>query len=90
MRRVEHEMVRAIRKRKSWRGKNTEVRVYSDLAKVYLFGKHIADYVYGVGTVVNENTLSQWPTVTTKSRLRALNVDVYTSRHITYLNGQPV
>jgi hypothetical protein len=34
--------------------------------------------------------LRQWPTVTTKSRLRALGANLTQKRGVIYLNGNPV
>ena len=36
--------------------------------------------------MVKAKALKRWPTVTTKSRLRALGVNVYTRKGITYVN----
>lgn len=93
MRKIEKQMRNAINIRKPMKGRNTEVFIdyEGDLALVILHGHHIATYWYRTGVVdVNERTLARWPSVTTKSRLRALGVDVYTRNHVTYLDGQPV
>lgn len=93
MRKVEKQMLGAIKSRKGMFGRNTMVTIAGDgeRAQVYLHGNHIADYWYRTGvTEVNECTLSRWPSVTTKSRLRALGVDVYTKDHVTYLDGKAI
>lgn len=59
--------------------------------EIYLHGNHIADYWYESGKIeVNINTLKRYPTVTTKSRLRALGVNVTTKNYVTYLDGNPI
>lgn len=93
MRKIEKQMIAAIKQYQPLFGRNTMVTIdhEGNRAQVYLHGNHIADYWYRTNVVdVNEYTLSRWPSVTTKSRLRALGVDVYTRNHITYLDGQPV
>lgn len=98
MRVIEREMLSAIRNRRDWKKANTEVRIIGEtddcpIAKVYLHNNHIATYYYGSDyhddhrVRVNKYTLYHWPTPTTKSRLRALDVDVYTRNWKTYLDG---
>lgn len=100
MRKIELEMNYAIAHGKNWSKDNTMVRTNSQtgLVDVYLHGHHIASVDvhtrswsswYGKLTV-NRETLSRWPTNTTKSRLRALGADVYTKSFTTYLDGEPV
>ena len=95
MRVIEKEMIHAIEARKTWSKGNMYVRYNggTNTSDVFLHGNHIANVVsdaYGLFVTVNKETLSRWPTPTTKSRLRALGVDVYTRNHVTYLNGEPV
>jgi len=98
MRKIEKEMKKAIRQRSNWSSSNTMVRVDPDTNKsmVYLHGNHIAtvdNVLSGWGwysVVVNEETLSEHPTRTTKNRLRALGVDVYTKAGTVYLDGSPI
>ena len=93
MRKIEQEMNRAILLGRNWASGNTAVVFnQSGSADVYLHGNHIANCC-GVAprqihVTVNRNTLSRWPTPTTKSRLRALGVDVYTKNHTLYLHGE--
>ena len=92
MRKIEKEMNTAIRHHENWSKANTRVYIMPDSlrARVHLHGHHIAT-VSTDGTVeVNLETLANWPTMTTKSRLRALGVDVYTRNHTTYVDGVPV
>ena len=92
MRKIEKEMLLAIKERRDWVKANTGVFMecagnpYGPRAEVYLHGQHIADYWYNSGKLdVDERTLSDYPTMTTKSRLRALGADVYTHKGVTYL-----
>lgn len=85
---IEKQMLQAINTGSNWRKDNTEVVHVNGIAQVYLHGHHIAS-IYG-DVEPNLATLAAWPTATTKSRLRALGVDVYTKNHITYVDGEAV
>ena len=84
-------MLNAISTRKSWQGGNTTVSIRDDNSvSVFLHGNHIAD-VWALGFVsVNQDTLRQWSTPTTKSRLRALGANVTTRKGVTYLNDSAI
>ena len=88
MRKIEKEMLQAINWGNNWAKDNTQVVHINGIAQVYLHGHHIAS-VYG-DVEVNKDTLRKWPTVTTKSRLRALGVNVTTKNWVTYLDGEEV
>lgn len=97
MRKIEIEMYKAIHARKFWKSGNTCVDYVvagnpnGPRSEIYLHGNHIADYWHDTKTLdVDERTLARWPTVTTRSRLRALGANVYTKKHVTYLNDEPV
>jgi hypothetical protein len=91
MRLIEKEMLNAIEQGMNWNKDNTAVNCHGSLIHVYLHGNHIATVIRGSEMVeVNKRTLKQWATPTTKSRLRALGVDVCTRNHVTYLNGEAV
>jgi len=67
---------------------NTIDKMY--MGYVFLHGHRIAT-VYRDGTVVPDLlTLSEWPTTTTKSRLRALGVNVYTKNFTTYVDNAAI
>ena len=100
MRKIEQDMLAAIRCAKSyWKQANTEIksgimpsghhRVY-----VYLHGNEIAYCDVDrssrhIGRVkVNHDVLASWPTVTTKSRLRALGVDLTQTKGKIYIDNQ--
>jgi len=91
MRKIEKQMWEAINNLEGWQGGNTTVCQTDGGARVYLHAHHIAtvDTVTGKVTV-NKTTLRDYPTNTTKSRLRALGVDVYTKNGITYLDGEEI
>jgi len=92
MRKVEEQMWEAINNLEGWwQGSNTTVSRFGTNSKVCLHGHHIAtvDVITGEVTV-NKTTLRDYPTVTTKSRLRALGVDVCTKNGITYLDGEEI
>ena len=84
MRKIEQAMVKAIHSVSFWKCGNTEVHPSGD---VYLHGNHIASVAEDGSIKVNTYTLSKWPTPTTKSRLRALGVNVTTKNGVTYLDG---
>jgi hypothetical protein len=97
MRKIEKEMYSAIVNGYNWSKGNTKVMTDSDTtgsAYVYLHGNHIATVRFCMGMMtdveVNKETLAKWPTPTTKSRLRALGVNVTTKNDVTYLNGVAV
>lgn len=87
---IEKEMLQAIESGDHWGKDNTSIRHFNGVAQVFLFGNHIADVHADGGVVVNRGTLLEYPTVTTKSRLRALGVNVVTKKGVTYLNGDKV
>lgn len=89
MRQVEKRMVEAVNLGIPFSGSNTTVTIDANTAHVFLHGNHIASVTNG-NVMVNKDTLRIFPTPTTKSRLRALGVDVYTKNFKTYLNGEEV
>ena len=62
MRKIEQQMIRAIKDRRDWRGGNTAVFIetcgnpFGTRAEIFLHGNHIATYWYGDG-VVSDNPL---------------------------------
>ena len=92
MRKIEQQMKNAIHAHKRWSLDNTLVDPLDDITlAVYLHGNEIALINQRTGLVmVNENTLKAYPTPTTKSRLRALGVDVATRKGVTYLYGRAI
>ena len=92
MRKIELQMKDAIHRHVRWSLDNTLVSPLDDITlAVYLHGNEIALINQRSGLVmVNENTLKRYPTPTTKSRLRALGVDVATRKGVTYLYGRAI
>lgn len=102
MRVIEEQMLKAVKERKGKNlggvhptlGVNTRVEYESgaDFSSVWLFGNHIADYWHGreKPLQVNVYTLTDFPTKTTISRLRALGADIRTVKGVLYLDGYEV
>jgi hypothetical protein len=98
MRLIEKEMLEAIKHGRDWSKDNTRTEVESGyrayFVDVYLHGNHIAEICcrMGCNDIVkpNINTLLDYPTRTTMSRLRALGVDVGTRKGQVMLDGLPL
>ena len=90
MRQIEKQMVAAINRNENWSQANTMVTYLreDDTSRVYLHGHLIATVDdFGIARPCI-GTLLAWPTRTTMSRLRALDIDVCTRRGDIYLNGE--
>jgi hypothetical protein len=93
MRKIEEQMLEAIYNKALWSKDNTEVLYVAHLNQsyIYLHGHPIALYDYKEARVIPDlDTLEEWPTVTTKSRLRALGVNVATRKGVTYVDNKEV
>ena len=100
MRKIEKLMVQAIVNRKDWHLDNTAVyyipqsesgNPHGARSEIKLHNNLIAEMWYDSGKLeVNVAMLRRYPTPTTKSRLRALNVNVTTKRGVTYLNNEAI
>lgn len=100
MRKIEEDMVNAVRYGESFSRDNTAVYFISAMetgnpngsrSEIYLHNNHIASYWHKTDELeVNTRTLREWPTSTTKSRLRALGADIKTKQGAIYLNGVEV
>ena len=93
MRIIERNMLDAIETKVNWVGDNTEVVYHhsANYSAVYLFNNMIAWHLHAEDqTIVCRETLANHPTATTKSRLRAMGVDVGTVMGVTYLDGEPI
>jgi hypothetical protein len=92
MRKIEQQMNNAIHNHVRWFLDNTIVSPLDDITvAVYLHGHEIALINRRTGFVMtNVDTLRRYPTNTTKSRLRALGVDVATRKGVTYLYGEAI
>ena len=103
MRKIEKEMINAINSRaRSWQKDNTRVEWNSivegsngtkHVAKsdVFLHGNHIATVYQDTGELkVNLYTLRKWPSMTTRSRLRALGANLVSIKGTLHLNGKSI
>lgn len=95
MRKIEKEMCNAIVDRRDWSKDNTRVHFScTGFGKVYLHGNHIADATRNIyGSIIitpNRDTLADWPTPTTKSRLRALGVNLTQRAGVISIDGEVV
>ena len=96
MRKVEEAMRKAVEMRVNWKSGNTEVKVRKDSdtirTTVYLHGNNIYEVIedHSTGFKTVGFTLSGWDTLTTRSRLRALGVDVSHVNGLPYFKGQVI
>lgn len=90
MRKIESEMLQAVALKKDWSKDNTEVlRGFGGVnMTIFLHGHHIATTDDFGGVEPNRETLRNYPSRTTLSRLWALGVDVRRSKGRIILNGQ--
>lgn len=92
MRKVEQQMIRAINRNENWSQGNTMVTYLreDDTSRVYLHGHLIATVDdFGIARPIIP-TLIAWPTRTTMSRLRALDINVYQRNGDIYIDGEKV
>lgn len=97
MRKIEKLMLQAIEARKDWQLSNTGVfyeiagNPYGPRSEIYLHGNHIADYWHNSGELdVDIRTLQDWPSMTTRSRLRALGANLASIKGTLHLNGKSI
>jgi hypothetical protein len=91
MRKIEKEMNVAISGWVSnWSKDNTTIYNNGKAANVYLHGNHIAEVTLEGKVIVNLETLREYPTNTTKSRLRALGVNLKTIKGNIYIDGEKI
>lgn len=84
MRKIEEQMIQAIKERKDFSKSNTKVIVYKNTAKVFLHGNLIAVYSYRSNKTMYSS--AGWQTNTTKSRLNALGGNIC-QRNFTWLDA---
>tara|TARA_B100000780_G_scaffold220224_1_gene159277 strand:- start:810 stop:1109 length:300 start_codon:yes stop_codon:yes gene_type:complete len=90
MRKIEQQMINAIHNKENFSFANTMVNYVSEVnsSAIYLHGNHIATFVhYDGGVVPNADTFRDWPTPTTRSRLRALGVDASIKNFAATIDG---
>lgn len=90
MRKIESQMLEAVNNGKTWSKDNTGVYPIVGGMEVRLHGHTIAKVDEYGQVKVDLYTLRNWPTNTTKSRLRALGVDIKTKGGVIHLDGKPV
>lgn len=90
MRKVEEDMLMAVRSRRSWAGGNTHVSERNGRMEVFLHGNHIADVLGDGQVIVDKETYRSWPTPTTTSRLRALGANVHVKDFEPHVDGEPI
>lgn len=97
MRKIEKQMLQAIRSGRAWQSDNTAVFTAGGIVSVHLHGNRIASSA-GTGTgyssdpllVPDVDTFKRWPTRTTVSRLSALGINASIRKGIPCINGEPV
>jgi hypothetical protein len=81
MRKIEQDMISALKKKINWQSGDTSVffadesigNPHGTRSQIFLHGNHIADYYHNDGSIeVNQRVYKNWPTRTTNSRLYAL------------------
>lgn len=90
MRSIEKEMIAAIQSKQNWIKSNTYITYNdkTDMTSVYLFSNHIGDYSHNQEKFITDlHTLENWPTPTTKSRLRALGVNLTQNKGKVYIDN---
>lgn len=87
MRQFEKEMLRALNARKNWCNSNTAVELAFGGVLVTLHGNNIFA-IHPNGK--KEFTLAGWNTPTTRSRLRALGVDICQRNYSAIYNGKSI
>ena len=91
MRTIESKMLAAIQNGKAdWSLDNTRVMVIVGGFEVQLHGNRIATVDEYGSVKVDVNTLKRWPTNTTKSRLRALGVNLSTKAGVIVVDGKAI
>lgn len=88
MRKIEQEMIQALREHRFWSKGNTMVHGID--GDVYLHGNHIAKLGKDGVLKVNLYTLREWPSMTTRSRLRALGANLVSIKGILHLDGKSI
>ena len=91
MRTIESKMLAAIQNGKAdWSLDNTRIMAIVGGFEVQLHGNRIATVDEYGSVKVDVNTLKRWPTNTTKSRLRALGVNLSTKAGVIVIDGQAI
>lgn len=97
MRKIEQQMLQAIKDGHTWWSGNTGVvwacagPLAPVFARVYLHGNHIASYyAFEKESLAVRDVVRKWPTATTRSRLRALGIDASIRNGKMFIDGEEV
>jgi hypothetical protein len=93
MRKIELKMLQLITNKQSGNcGGNTTVFCHSQdkWCAVHLHGHHIATVSQNGMVKPDLDTLKKYPTATTKSRLRALGVNISTRKGVVFVDGNAI
>lgn len=93
MRKIESAMCAAIKERRYWKSRNTEVNVrYDHLGYIHIEVRlfDILIWKYNEAEDMTEFTLAGWNTNTTRSRLNAIGVDVYQKNFAPMYKGEVI
>ena len=100
MRKIEQLMNSAVKSKANWNNANTAVYYVSasesgnphgGRSEIFLHNNHIADYWHDSGELdVDLRTLQRWPSMTTRSRLRALGANLVSIKGTLHLNGKSI
>ena len=91
MRTIESKMLAAIQNSKAdWKLDNTRVMSIVGGFEVQLYGNRIATVDEYGDVRVDVKTLKNWPSNTTKSRLRALGVNLSTKAGVIMIDGKSI
>ena len=86
MRKIEKEMLAAVRERRNWSSGNTAVQIAGNIVRVFLFGNNI----YSDNMGCKSFSMAGWTSPTTISRLRALGVNVHIKNRTPMYDGSPI
>jgi len=89
MRQIGRDVVQALKERRSFRKGNTEVARADIYTDVYLFGNRIARYFDTGDFEINLQTLREWPTPTTASRLNDILRGLQRNDYVSVRRGGP-
>lgn len=91
MNKIEQDMCEVvIQKRDMSKGNTCVIYVPASHASgVFLHENHLGNFMHDTGEfVTNTDTLREFPTVTTISRLKALGVDIHRTKKMIWLDGE--
>lgn len=91
MRKIEQEMLNAVRALRTWTSSNTQTVIGDHgILSILLHGHTIAWALKDGSIKVNKAVFYNWPTRTIASRLRALGVSASISKGAPCIDGKPL